>query len=68
MLLFLGGGQVYSYSVDNPEAATVTSNDGKIDTTASGPASFKVRAYMPQSEGNFDEAIVSIFMYFPYFP
>ena len=55
-----GGGQVYAYSVDNPEAAT-TNNDGKVDTTASGSVSFKVRSYMPQSEGNYDEAEVRTF-------
>ncbi len=53
-----GGGQVFSYSVDNPEAASVDP-EGVVTTTASGPVSFKVKAYMAQSEHNFDESQVS---------
>jgi len=54
-----GGGQVYAYSVDNEEAATANS-EGHVETLATGPVSLKVKAYMPQSEANFDEAEVYI--------
>ena len=57
-----GGGQVYAYSVDNEEAATANS-EGHVETLATGPVTLKVKAYMPQSEANFDEAEVILYFF-----
>ena len=54
-----GGGQVYAYKVDNEELASVDS-EGSVRTNPVSSGSFKVKAYMPKSEANFDEAQVHL--------
>ena len=54
-----GGGQVFSYSTDNPEAATID-NEGRALSNPIGPVSFKIKVYMPKGDSNYDEANVHI--------